>query len=210
MLTLLPLLPEGVREMIDLCHGNAVRAGWWSDINTGLRVERSFGETVALIHSEIGEAYGAWRLADKADPHIPTASNFQVEMADTAIRLFDNCGGFGIDLAAFTDAAVVGDSIKRMPPGWHHDIPYQLGPNGNMDRAFNDLRLVLDDWLEAARKMPLPETALWASKFYRGLYYFDKNLRLDLPDVIRLKVAYNAQRADHKRENRAQAGGKAF
>lgn len=33
---------------------------------------------------------------------------------------------------------------------------------------------------------------------------------LDLPGAIAEKLAYNAQRADHKPENRAAAGGKAY
>ena len=35
-------------------------------------------------------------------------------------------------------------------------------------------------------------------------------LNLDVPGAIAEKLAYNANRADHKPENRAKAGGKAF
>jgi hypothetical protein len=35
-------------------------------------------------------------------------------------------------------------------------------------------------------------------------------VNLDLADIIEQKRAYNANRADHKLENRLKAGGKAF
>lgn len=69
-------------------HGDCVVAGWWSDINTGLRKKRNFGELSALIMSEIAEAIAAGGPDDK----LPQYHGFTCEVADTLIRLFDFVG----------------------------------------------------------------------------------------------------------------------
>ena len=48
------------------------------------------GTALALIHSEVSEALEADRKGDQ--------ENFEEELADIAIRIFDLCGSRGIDL----------------------------------------------------------------------------------------------------------------
>jgi NTP pyrophosphatase (non-canonical NTP hydrolase) len=69
--------------------------GWWPNDN-------SFGDYVALLHSEVSEALEAfrtWRLA-------PTAimggklEGVGCELADVLIRLVDMANAYGIDLEA--------------------------------------------------------------------------------------------------------------
>lgn len=52
--------------------------------------EREMGTILALIHSEVSEALEADRKRDK--------ENFEEELADVCIRVFDLCGSKGIDL----------------------------------------------------------------------------------------------------------------
>ena len=70
-------------ELINDCHANAKAKGFWDS-------ERNTGEMLMLIVSEVAEAM-------EADRH-DNRENFTEEIADTCIRIFDLCGGLGIDL----------------------------------------------------------------------------------------------------------------
>ncbi len=64
--------------------------------------EVSFGEAMALLHSEVSEALNAYRIAGTADLTIEGGKPEGVgsEFADVLIRLLDDCDLFGIDLEA--------------------------------------------------------------------------------------------------------------
>ncbi|MBF0388110.1 MAG: nucleotide pyrophosphohydrolase [Candidatus Omnitrophica bacterium] len=74
-----------VQEMCELCHSIAKSKGFWDQ-------ERNVGEALMLVVTELAEAMEAHRKQD--------AANFKEELADTLIRLFDLCGGMGIDIEA--------------------------------------------------------------------------------------------------------------
>ena len=72
-----------VNELSALCHSIAKEKGFWDE-------ERNIGEALMLVVTELAEAMEAHRVEDD--------ENFKEEIADVFIRLFDLCGGLGIDI----------------------------------------------------------------------------------------------------------------
>lgn len=94
-----PGSPEfGIQELVKICHGDAVKAGWYTDIHTGEPKKLNVGERMALIHSEISEAFEAYRK-NLMDDHLPDRKGIEVELADAVIRICDFAGAENLDLA---------------------------------------------------------------------------------------------------------------
>jgi hypothetical protein len=103
------LLHHHVEKLVEICHGQARRQGWWTDIVTGADLTcnwaieahsqppRNVGELLCLVHSEISEAMEGARKR-LADDHLPHRPMLEVELADAVIRIFDMAGGLGLDL----------------------------------------------------------------------------------------------------------------
>lgn len=84
-----------MNDLVKRVHENAVKHGFWE-------TEKNFGDVIALMHSELSEAYEEYRIKkgyteiyyeDGNKPcGIPT------ELADVIIRIFDFCGAENIDI----------------------------------------------------------------------------------------------------------------
>ena len=73
-------------------------AHWWVDLRSGEPIERNVGELLMLCTSELAEAMEGHRK-NLPDDKLPHRDMFEVEIADTFIRLFDLCGGLGLDIS---------------------------------------------------------------------------------------------------------------
>ena len=95
------LLYDGVARMTRTCHGAALAAGWWTDLETGesLLETRNHGELFMLMVSEIAEAMEGDRK-NMMDDHLPHRRSVEVELADLLIRVHDFAGAYNLDLAA--------------------------------------------------------------------------------------------------------------
>ena len=86
----------GIKELIELCHKRAKDKGWHDK-------EIVFSDAIALLHSEISEAYEEYRNNREYNEIYhndtsPKPEGISIELADLVIRLFHYCGYFNIDL----------------------------------------------------------------------------------------------------------------
>ena len=77
------LLHHHVEKLVEICHSQARRQGWWTDLSSGadltctwgalaghVQPPRNVGELLCLVHSEISEAMEGARKR-LADDHLP-------------------------------------------------------------------------------------------------------------------------------------------
>lgn len=120
-----------LNELAKEAHQIAVEHGWWSP-------EPSFGDLVALMHSELSEALGEYRAGNRIRPGQPTPmvyysgggyvatdttecckkpEGIAVELADCIIRILDWAGKEGVDM----------ESIIEEKMAYNRTRPYRHG-----------------------------------------------------------------------------------
>jgi NTP pyrophosphatase (non-canonical NTP hydrolase) len=129
-----------MKDLIKRAHGTAKEKGFWD-------TERNVSEMLMLIVSEVAEAQEALRKNHYANQEVVDSlaqdleldktdeefllktlvwkgkfednikSTFQDEIADVAIRLFDLCGGMGIDLQKHIELKMKYNSMRGYKHG---------------------------------------------------------------------------------------------
>jgi NTP pyrophosphatase (non-canonical NTP hydrolase) len=121
--------PKSITELIKEAHENAVEHGWWEE-------ERTFGEQIALMHSELSEALEEYRngkginqlyysgifdgenyVAGQPTQVCKKPEGIPAELADVVIRIFDTCGKYGIDLEKAIEIKMAYNKIRPYKHG---------------------------------------------------------------------------------------------
>lgn len=83
----------------ELAHTISVKSGWYIDPVTGDKIEKNFGETIALMHSELSEALEAHRKGKTYDDKLTDKDAVAVELADCIIRILDTASHMNLNIA---------------------------------------------------------------------------------------------------------------
>lgn len=97
---------------------------WWHDPLTGLPIKRNTGEMLMLVVSELAEALEGDRKGLR-DDKLPQYQMFDVEIADTLIRLFDIAGHLIPNIGEILQAKLE-YNMKRED----HTLEHRLGEGG--------------------------------------------------------------------------------
>lgn len=160
-------------------------AKWWQDLETGrsLLHSRNRLALLMLVVTEVSE-YVDGRASGAPDQHLPEWLNWQIELADIAIRLLDmigaeeSLGHINHDVLPVKEDGVIGlVSALSLAAESHRKGRYALYCK------------VLNTALSIVCRM--------AEKH-----------ELDLAEAVRAKRTYNATRIDHSHAARRAAGGK--
>lgn len=190
-----------VNTLKDEVHQANIESGWWHPLGDIERkpedkLDRNPAELLALIHSEVSEAFEAW-AADSFDDKLTHRSGEEVELADTIIRLLDMAAGFGINFVQTSNMSSMEEVWENMGDYDYYNLAF-----------YNSAHHQISQILEAFRKN---KVQLYDVLFSNLLFLIDiyaERQGFDIEDAIREKLEFNKNREDHKPENRAKAGGK--
>jgi hypothetical protein len=173
-----------INNMAMVIYAQNCAVGWWDN------KDRCVLECVQLICTEIAEATEGERK-NLMDDHLPHRKMGEVELADAMIRALDLGGKLGLRYQRQINSL---DLAQRSIGYMHYRI--------------TGYAVHLGEMIEFT---PIHSFAHHRySKLIDSIIIVAEHLGYDVKSAMEEKLAYNKQRADHKRENRALAHGKKF
>lgn len=181
-------MERDLNELSKEIHAWNKEVGWWDG-------DPCIYTKMQLISTEIAEATEGFRK-DLMDDHLPHRKMEEVELADALIRTLDLGGKLGlkvwdfedldIDLSWFSEKRTTGHQhlILTQYVGYFYENVKNNGTFSTEGKETIYTMLIL------------------------ALIEFSKTKDFDIFGAMDEKLEYNKTRADHKRENRAKAGGK--
>lgn len=189
-------------------YENNIKAGWWKrDPETQAIIDRNPGELLALVHSELSEAYyGEVSASVVMDDHLPNRLMPEVELADTAIRTLDIAGHYKTDLDYLIEV------IDRDDLVWEdHDEP--IDPSDYIAYAHYTVSCALEGVRKNAMSTIIPgftQFDVSLARLIAVIFEYAEFAGYDIMGAMEDKLEYNKHRADHKLANRQAEGGKKF
>ena len=179
------ILPELQRE----AHAIALSKGWWDE-------ERTFGDLIALVHSELSEALEWYRelgttktaYTVDADGALTKPEGVPYELADVVIRVADMAERYGVDLEALTPSA----EAQRGIPAFEFECATFGDWITNIHGCLSYAANAYQDW-EAGIILPTKwqlHLVMAIQRTYRMAAHYD----IDLDAAIEAKMAYNRTR----------------
>lgn len=181
-------------------HEDNIKAGWWVYQNVENRpwetelTTRNIGELLCLVHSELSEAWEG-HSTNAHDDKLPDRLMFEVEIGDTAIRVYDILGYY--------------HALQNYAPEY---VKFDFTFPVDLDVGISDYLLAAHQLtstaMEGFRKNDVAKGLMNLNWLLDLLYQIADEWQFDLPATIETKREFNRNRADHKPENRAMEGGK--
>lgn len=184
-----------ITELVQKAHQNAIDKGWWEE-------PRTYGELIALVHSEVSEAledywagcspYATW-YEKKCGDEIKRSDEFvndtwkpcgiPSEMADVCIRIFDIAGKY--EWGSLLEKEV--HSLRGMKVN-------EIWDESPFAGKLSMLHVVLSKSLESHYAINISETILQLAGAVVAAELIAQEYGIDLERAIAEKMAYNATR----------------
>lgn len=192
-------------DIIEQPYARSYAAGWWTDLETGedyLVDSKMTVQKKNLIMTELAEAVEGKRKG-LMDDKLPHRKMVEVELADAVIRALDLCAAINTVYKNVLYIDLIKLSIDSL-----HESEYKCNPELSFDELIYSLNREL--FLIPHYEFNLYDNLV--SLVYICLSTLDwcDNNGYNLVGAMKEKMEFNANRADHKIENRKKENGKKF
>lgn len=182
---------------------------WWRDPATGKYVQRDMGEMLMLMVSDVSEGFEGERKS-LMDDHLPKYRSLFVELADCAIRTFDVLHHQSVDAGLAFRSAVKLTSLSFVELSVQPTVGGRLLVivSAIVDASVAWRRDQRDRMAGSWNPAELPRRLAHVILLIEHMFSLCGQSNAQMVEIIRMKLLYNEQRADHTNEARLGPNGK--